>query len=176
MMRDALKQQAPELFAQIPPIVWQKKWVVHCKPVGNGHAVLKYFAPYVFRVAISNKRILRLENDQVTFIYKDSATKQYKSTTLPVFEFMRRFLQHVLPKGFKKVRHFGFLSSRNKQLLSVLQYLFGTVESEPIEEHNQQSEVPHCPVCGKAMILIDIIVPGGFDVRKEIPKAVARPP
>ena len=176
MMRDALKQQAPELFGQIPPIVWQKKWVVHCKPVGNGNAVLKYFAPYVFRVAISNKRILKLDNDQVTFAYKDSDAKRWKTITLPVFEFIRRFLQHVLPRGFKKVRHFGYLSSRNKKLLSVLQYVFGTVEAEPVDESEPESKVPHCSICGKPMILIEIVGRGGFDVRKPIPEAVANPP
>lgn len=176
MMRDALKEQAPDLFHQIPPIVWQKKWVVHCKPVGNGHAVLKYFAPYVFRVAISNKRILKLENDLVTFAYKDDATKRWLPRTLPAFEFIRRFLQHVLPKGFKKVRHFGYLSSRNKQLLSALQYVFGTVEAEPIDESDPETRVPHCSVCGKPMILIEIVGPGGFDVRKPIPEALVKPP
>jgi len=176
MIRDALKQQAPKLFAQIPPIVWQKRWVVHCKPVGNGKAVLKYFAPYVFRVAISNKRIVKLENHQVTFVYKDTDSKQWLPMTLPVFEFIRRFLQHVLPKGFKKVRHFGLLSSRNKPLLSVLQYVFGMVEAEPIDQPESGSKVPHCSVCGKPMILIGIVPPGGFDDRKKIPAAVTKPP
>jgi len=170
MMRDALKAQAPKLFQQIPAIVWQKKWVVHCKPVGNGDAVLKYFAPYVFRVAISNKRILKLENDQITFAYKDTDTKRWKAMTLPVFEFIRRFLQHVLPRGFKKVRHFGYLSSRNKQLLSVLQYVFGTVEAEPVDEPDSRTNVPRCSVCGKSMILIGIVGPGGFDEHAVIPQ------
>jgi hypothetical protein len=170
MLRDALKQQAPKLFQQIPPSVWRKKWVVHCKPVGNGYAVLKYFVPYIFRVAISNKRIVNLENDQVTFAYKDTHTRQWKTMKLPVFQFIRRFLQHVLPKGFKKVRHFGYLSSRNKQLLSVLQYIFGTVETEPVDQPDPESKVPHCSVCGKPMILIEIVRPGGFDERWEIPQ------
>lgn len=171
MMRDALKQLAPELFQQIPPSVWQKNWVVHCKPVGNGHAVLKYFAPYVFRVAISNKRILKLNNDQVTVAYKDMDSKSWKTMTLPVFEFIPRFLQHILPKGFKKVRHFGYLSSRNKQLLSMLQYIFATVETEPVDKPDQQSKVPHCSVCGKPMRLIEIVPPGGFDEHWELSPA-----
>ncbi|MFQ6114473.1 MAG: transposase [bacterium] len=101
-MRDSLKAEALELFRQIPNQVWHKDWVVHCKSAGNGQAVLKYFAPYVYRVAISNKRIIKLENDQVTFVSKHPKTKQWKPVTLPVFEFLRRFLQHVLPLGFKK--------------------------------------------------------------------------
>lgn len=174
MLRDALKAAAPELFKQIPRAVWRKDWVVHSKPAGNGQAVLKYFAPYVFRVAISNKRIIKLEtslkcarrNDQVTFVYKHPKTKHWTPMSLPVFEFLRRFLQHVLPKGFKKVRHFGFLASRNKELLARLQYKLGTVELEPEDE--EHLKMPCCPICGKPMLLIDIVPPGGFDRRPKI--------
>ena len=176
MIRDAIKQLAPQLFRQIPPIVWQKEWVVHCKAVGSGNAVLKYFAPYVFRVAISNKRLIKLENDQVTFAYKDTDAKRWTTMTLPVFEFIRRFLQHVLPKGLKKIRHFGYLSSRNKQLLSVLHYVFGTVEKESVDKPNTENKVPHCSICGKPMILIEIVGRGGFDVTTSIPKLVDKPP
>ena len=174
-MRDAIKQQAPQLFQQIPTKIWRRAWVVHSKPVKNGKAVLKYFAPYVFRVAISNKRIIKLENHQVTFQYKDDK-KQWQTMTLPVFEFVRRFLQHVLPKGFKKVRHYGFLSSRNKQLLTKLQYRFGTVEIETDDQQDQERNIPLCPTCNKPMILIEIVKPGGFEARKKIHKAVARSP
>ena len=79
-------------------------------------------------------------------------------------------------KGFKKIRHFGYLSSRNKKLLSVLQYLFGTVEAEPVDESDPESKVPHCSICGKPMILIEIVGRGGFDVRKPIPESAAKPP
>jgi len=171
MMRDTLKQLAPDLFRQIPSTVWQKEWVVHCKPVGNGNA-----APYVFRIAISNKRILKLENDQVTFAYNDPHTRRWKAMTLPVFEFIRRFLQHVLPKGFKKVRHFGYLSSRNKQLLSLLHYVFGTVAIDTITEIETESRLPHCSICGRPMILIEIVRRGGFDVRRPIPESEKKPP
>ncbi|MDQ7053773.1 MAG: transposase [candidate division KSB1 bacterium] len=164
MLRDALQAFDPELFQQVPKEVWRKDWVVHSKPAGNGNAVLKYFAPYVFRVAISNKRLIKLEacpersrrNDQVTFVYKHPRTKRWTPMTLPVFEFLRRFLQHVLPRGFKKVRHFGFLASRNKQLMALLNYppvvghsVLGTVELEPEDEPEAQSKIPCCPVCGK---------------------------
>jgi len=176
MMRDALKDVAPELFEQIPAEVWRKSWVVHSKAAGNGKSVLKYFAPYVFRVAISNKRIVKLANDQVTFLYKHQHNKRWTPMTLPVFEFLRRFLQHVLPLGFKKARHFGFLSSRNKHTLSVLQYALGTVESDDHGEDDRTAQVPCCPVCGKPMILIDIVPPGGFDRRPEFSQQQARAP
>lgn len=203
MFRDALKKEAPELFTQIPGIVWKKKWVVHCKRAGNGLTVLKYLAPYVFRVAISNKRILKLEtcpeksrrNDKVTFAYYDRKLKRTRTMVLPVYQFIARFLQHVLPRGFKKIRHYGFLSSRNKLLLARLQYQFGTVEIKPeqqeelkqpdaTDEHCDHDDIddeinykiPLCPLCKKAMALVDIIGNGQIDRLKLMVKAAARSP
>lgn len=155
--RDALKQKAPELFNQLPSHLWRKDWVVHCKLVGSGKEVLKYLAPYIFRVALSNRRLVKLENDQVTFRYKHSKTKKWGTITLPVFEFMRRFLQHVLPRGFKKVRHYGFLSSKHKQTLALLKYILGTVDCEPSTEANQGPPKHICPKCGKEMLLVGTI-------------------
>jgi hypothetical protein len=95
-VRDELKKTA--LFDLVPAETWTKEWVVHCKAVDNGQAALKYLATYVFRVAISNNRILKLADDKVTFRYKDSNTGKTRYSTLPAEEFIRRFLQHVLPK------------------------------------------------------------------------------
>ena len=77
--------------------VWHKDWVVHCAPVDRGQEAFGYLAPYIFRVAISNNRILKLAEGEVTFQYKESASEQVKSVPLPAEEFIRRFLQHVLP-------------------------------------------------------------------------------
>ena len=85
---------------QVPAATWSTAWVVDCRPVGTGEAALTYLAPYVFRVALSNKRIVGVANDQVTFRYRDGATKKTKCCTLPATAFIGRFLQHVLPKGF----------------------------------------------------------------------------
>lgn len=171
IIRDELKTEK-ELFAQIPNNVWFKKWVVHCKSAGNGETVLKYFAPYVFRVAISNNRIIKLQNGTVTFVYRHSKTNKYKPMTLPVFEFMRRFLQHVLPHGLKKVRYYGFLNSGNKAQLLRLQYGLGNVETKKNkaqDEKQTQLNKPCCPVCGKEMILFRILLPAKIDasVRKQ---------
>ena len=108
------------LFARIPSKVWQQDWVVHCKPVGNGRTALKYLAPYVFRVAISNRRLVKLENDQVTFRYRATDTGQPKLCTLSAEAFIHRFLQHVLPKGFVKVRYFGFFAPGCRKRLAAL--------------------------------------------------------
>lgn len=155
--RDALKEKTPELFNQVPSQVWHKDWVVHCKPVGSSKEVLKYLAPYVFRVALSNRRLVKLENNQVTFRYKDSKSKKWRTITLPVFKFMSRFLQHILPRGFKKVRHYGFLSSKHKETLALLQYILGTVEDEAEEEPTQERLRHICPKCGKEMVVVSTI-------------------
>jgi hypothetical protein len=120
--RDALR--ATELFDLVPAAVWEHDWVVHCKAVGNGETAFKYLAPYVFRVAISNSRLLKIENDRVTFRYRASDTGQSRTCTLAAEEFIHRFLQHVLPKGFVKVRYYGFLSvAQRAQLMTLRQQL-----------------------------------------------------
>ena len=119
--RDALKKT--DLFAQVPHETWSQDWVVHCQPVGNGMAALKYLAPYIFRVAISNNRILKLEDGQVTYRYTASDTGKTRYCTVIAEEFIRRFLQHVLPKGFIKVRYYGFFSSGNRHRLHLARKL-----------------------------------------------------
>jgi len=101
-----LAKHAPELALQ--KALWRKPWVVHCTPWGHGaDAVLRYLARYVFRAAISNSRIESLDKDGVTFRHKHRASNRWRRTRLSGPEFMRRFLQHVLPKGLHKVRYFG---------------------------------------------------------------------
>lgn len=109
--------QKTDLFKQVPHQLWQQDWVVHSQAVGNGQAALKYLAPYIFRVAISNKRIIKLAEGQVTFRYTPSGSKKSKLCTLPAEEFIRRFLQHVLPKGFVKVRYYGLFAPGQRRRL-----------------------------------------------------------
>ena len=99
--------QKTTFCTHIPAKVWQQDWVVHYKPVGDGRTALKYLALYIFRVAISNRRLVKMENDKVTFRYRTSDTGRLRLCTLSAEEFMHRFLQHVLPKGFVKVRYYG---------------------------------------------------------------------
>lgn len=158
--RDALRQT--DLFDLVPTEVWQHDWIVHCKPVGDGAAALKYLAPYIFRVAISNNRIVKLENDKVTFRYQDANTGETKYCMLPAEAFIQRFLQHVLPKGFMKVRYYGFLSAGHHKRLNQVRDLLGT--SEPHQStDDQQSEkllvdttLP-CPKCGQAMQMVQTL-------------------
>src|SRR4030095_13065625 len=126
--RDQLQKSA--LFAQVQPRVWLKDWVVHSEPVGSGQQAFKYLAPYIFRVAISNNRLRKLAQGNVTFSYKESATAQLKHCTLSAHEFIRRFLQHVLPNRFIKVRYYGLLSPAQRQLLQKARLLLSATSSK----------------------------------------------
>jgi hypothetical protein len=164
--RDALRQT--HLFDLVPAPVWRQAWVVHCQPVGSGLPALKYLAPYIFRVAISNNRILALAEGKVTFRYRASDTGKLRTCTLAAEEFIRRFLQHVLPKGFVKVRYYGFLASGCRQrLASIRQQLDnppagqtpdpdnGTETESQTEDHPADDPIPNpivlCPSCGRVM-------------------------
>ena len=164
-----LALQKTDLFMQVPAKVWQQEWVVHCKPVGNGHTVLKYLAPYVFRVAISNRRLVKLENDHVTFLYRVTDTGQTKLCTLSAEAFIHRFLQHVLPKGFVKVRYFGFFAPGCRKRLAVLrqrleqEYPENLGKSEASPEPAETTAEPklRCPSCGQMMLFQRTIQPTG---------------
>jgi hypothetical protein len=166
--------QKTDLYSQVPAKTWFQDWVVDCRPVGNGHAALKYIAPYIFRVALSNNRILKVQDDQVTFVYKDGNTRKRKRCTLPVEAFIRRFLQHVLPKGFVKIRHYGLFSPGNRHRLRRAQQLLDSTDSVTSvfsSEDDSQSQgavvadIPatqrefHCPQCGRPMQCIQTIRP-----------------
>jgi hypothetical protein len=161
--RDLLKNT--ELFQQVDARVWKKEWVVHSEPVGSGEAAFKYLAPYVFRVAISNSRIVKLEAGRVTFKYKDSATDQVKFATVSAEEFMRRFLQHVLPERFVKVRYYGLLSPGNRQLLKRVREALGSKDGRSVvsreAEVTNQVEALGCPNCGSEMRLIATLAARG---------------
>ena len=142
-------------------------WVVDCRPVGSGQAALKYLAPYIFRVALSNNRIVGITNDQVTFRYRVGDTKKTKTCTLPAEQFIARFLQHVLPKGFVKVRYFGLFRSGNRPLLATVREVLATTRvagpvaciaagtAETVAAAHAQPSV-HCPACGAAMQVIHV--------------------
>jgi hypothetical protein len=106
--RAALKTTAPAVLADIPATVWQRQWVSFCKHYGHGNdAVLTYLSRYVFRTAISNARVLGMDQTHVTFRWKDRSANAWRTELQPGVEFLRRFLQHVLPRGFHKVRYYG---------------------------------------------------------------------
>ena len=129
------------LLQQVPPCVWQQKWVVHCQHAGSGEKVLDYLGRYVFRIAISNSRLEAFDNGQVTFRYRDNRTQQLQHVTISAEEFIRRFMRHVLPKGFVKVRSYGLLSSRSADKLEKARALLSPV-STPTQEEPAQPQNP----------------------------------
>ncbi len=143
------------LIHLVPAHVWKIDWVVDCESVGDGLPAIKYLAKYVYRIAISNNNILSCKNRIVTFRYKDNQTKKYLTMTLPVLEFMRRFLQHVLPKGLQKVRYFGFLHPKNKKIFNLVRLLL-KAKFIPPDNHISKEVIFRCPECGGAMVLITI--------------------
>lgn len=106
--RDAMA--AAGLLEDIPAAVWSVAWNVNCQAVGQAAASLRYLARYVFKVAISESRIVGLDNTHVLFQYRKVHSNRLRTMRLSVMAFMHRFLQHVLPRGFMKVRYYGFLS------------------------------------------------------------------
>ncbi len=148
-----------DCYVRIPANVWQQKWVVHCEGVDSGLHALKYLAPYIFRVALSNNRLLKMENDRVTFRYRATETGAEKRCSLGAQEFIHRFLQHVLPKGFVKVRYYGFFAATHRTRLLSLRQQLGTSPAplsseETRPETTQAQALPKflCPHCGQPML------------------------
>jgi hypothetical protein len=98
------------LAANLDSRVWSRRWTVHVQQIGRGHHAALYLSRYIYRVALSNDRIERFENGRVTFRYTHARTRETRRLTLPAPTFISRFLQHVLPRGFTKVRSYGLLS------------------------------------------------------------------
>ena len=160
--REQLAQS--DLFQQVPAQVWRQAWVVHSQPIGSGLTAFKYLAPYIFRVAISNSRLTKLQNGHVTFKYKDSASKQFRCATVRAEEFIRRFLQHVLPDRFIKVRYYGLLAPTSRQLLSQARQLLSSITAE-VKPEGLKNTAPaarlSCPHCGGSLILLALLAPRG---------------
>ena len=142
--------------------VYQHRWVVHVKPPFAGpQYVLKYLAHYTHRVAISNQRLISLSEGRVTFRWKDYKNGgQHKPMTLTVDEFLRRFLLHTLPRGFVRIRFFGFMANRRRTTgLSLCKYLLGDNKQKTSALHERtETEKPAawlCPLCRGRMIVIE---------------------
>lgn len=165
--RDGLKKQAPQLYDLVDPSVWCDPWVVHCQPVGTGQAALKYLATYIFRPAISNGRLVSLDNGIVNFRYQCSQTGCWKVCRLEAIEFIRRYLQHVLPRGFVKVRYYGLYGHRHRERLNTLRDTLDHPTGDKITPSSEQmnsrpSEPPPakpstCRHCGHPMLTVGTI-------------------
>ena len=148
--RDAMERAG--LLDRIDPQVWTLNWNVDSQAVGASHTSLKYLAPYVFKVAISNSRIVRVEDHTVTFKYREHGTDLYRTTSLDVLEFIRRFLQHVLPHGFMKVRHYGFLSATSAVPIDTIRALIDHHSGPAVPQSLPELPGPRCPNCGGPLL------------------------
>jgi len=171
--------------------LYDTHWHVYAKrPFAGPEQVLAYLARYTHRVAISNKRLIKADADGVTFTYKDyrrEGSDRYTTMTLAPGEFMRRFLLHVLPKGFHRIRHYGLLaSSRTKAAtLERARNLIAAAgpptletrrpEPPPVDASGQPVEsIAHpCPCCGAAMVIIETFEAGATPRHRPSPSAIA---
>jgi hypothetical protein len=161
-----------EIFAAWLRPLHRQDWVVYLKhPFGGPAYVVQYLGRYTHRVAISNHRLVSFKDGQVTFRWRDSAHhNEQKLITLSVDEFLRRFLLHILPKGFVRIRNFGFLANRRRSTLLPLCFqLLGTTLQPPAEEHSSSTEdaaeLYRCPHCGGPMKVIERLTAGEIQLR-----------
>ena len=156
----------PRAFAGYLAPLWNKKWVVYCKhPFGGPEEVLRYLARYTHRVAISNRRLIACDENGVTFKWKDyrlEGPARYKVMTRPIHEFIRRFLMHVLPAAFHRIRYYGLLASgkragnvaRARQMLAPPIIPVDAIKAiSPNAAEPQTTNL--CPCCGGRMIIIE---------------------
>lgn len=133
----------------------QKEWVVYSKHCLNRtDSIIRYLARYTHRIAISNQRILDIQNDKVVFNYKDYRDNQSKTMSLDYSEFIRRFLMHVLPKGFMRIRHYGILANRCRaQSLKVIRKILATPAPQKAEASHQEPQTHPCPLCRQGQLI-----------------------
>jgi Putative transposase/Transposase zinc-binding domain len=161
-VRDAVRKTP--LFDLVPQELWEQDWVVHDEPVGSGSHALHDLAPYIFRVAISNKRILTREDGQVTFPYQDSQTRAIKVCTVTAEDFIRRFLQHVLPDHVVKIRYYGLFGPGHRHALHKARTRLEVERSNRLPEGHAPDSTPketeiRCPKCASVMQLIETLRP-----------------
>jgi hypothetical protein len=146
---DLMKQA--KLLNQIPNDVWQIAWNVNCQAVSSSEACLKYLAPYLFKVAISNSRIVGVQDRTVLIRYRKPHSERPRILTLDVMEFIRRFLQHVLPTGFMKIRYYGFMNPNCKialeRIRGLIELSYGFAVDLPVPEIEPPRRST-CPSCG----------------------------
>jgi len=162
----------PKIFAAWLRPLYRKDWVVYLKrPFGGPEYVLQYLGRYTHRVAISNHRLVSFIDGQVTFRWRDSADhNKQKLRSLPVGKFLSRFLLHLLPQGFVRIRHFGFLASRRRaKLLPLCFQLLGAAQQPPDEQHTSSTEHPSnlypCPKCGAPIKVIERLTAAEIQLR-----------
>lgn len=175
LFRQALQNQMPDALAQLPPHVWKQRWVVHSAAVGSGQNALRYLSRYVFKTATGNRPVHLLPKGRLRWSFRQSGTRAWRHLELAPFEFIRRFLQHVLPANFHRVRRFGWLHPGGRAKLNRVRAL---LKVPPLLSAAEQKvwQVPaaglltgsvpvsppqvlkpatlYCPRCGQALRLV----------------------
>jgi len=173
LFQTRLQQEHPELFAQVPAKAWQRHWIVDSRPAGSGQNALRYLSRYVFKTATSNRVVPRLPDGRLRWDYRESKTGKTLSLKLEPLEFIRRFLQHILPRGFARVRTFGWLHPaakvranrvrallHQKPVLTPAEKQTWNPPPDPEEldaatpQNVRGGAQPLCPRCQKAMQLV----------------------
>lgn len=156
MSRD--KAESSRHLSQIDPHVWRTPWVVDSRSVGNGQAAVRYLARYVNKTALSEQRLLGYDtHGNLRLNCQSSATGEWSVVTLTPTEFLRRWCQHILPKGLMRVRHYGFLSAAAKAKLARLRHILGMLA--PQQTPAAEPTIVKCACCGKPMRLVGRIDP-----------------
>ena len=176
LFREALQKQQPAALAELPPQVWQQRWVVHSAAAGSGQNALRYLSRYVFKTAAGNRQLQLLPNGRLRWPFRHSGTGAWRHIELAPFEFLRRFLQHVLPAHYHRVRRFGWLHPAGRAKLKRVRALLKTA---PLLSAAEQAawQVPpagapstvavapqapplpkpgalYCPRCGQALVRV----------------------
>ena len=162
-LKAAFAARRPDLV--LPAAAWATPWIVHCTAWGEGEqAVLDYLARYVFRVAISNTRLIALDEQTVSIRHKHRRSNRWRTSRIPGHEFMRRFLQHVLPKGLHKVRYFGLWHPTRREQAARARLLLqlerpatersaATVEAAARIDRSPSATAPICPCCRQGRLI-----------------------
>ena len=146
-MHDALRRAA--LDRDLDPRVWKRSWTVHIQQIGTGEQAILYLSRYVYRVALTNQRIERFEHGGVTFRYTHARTHETRRATIPVDVFIGRFLQHVLPRGFTKIRSYGLLSPSGRADLERARHLLHLHAPEPVRHRTDAAAAPSLTSTGR---------------------------
>jgi hypothetical protein len=161
-VKDFMKKE--QVMHLIPPQVWNMPWNVNVQAGGGSEKTVRYLSNYVFKAAISDHRIVSVENGQVSFKYQKKGCRRTRTCTITGEEFIRRFLQHTLPTGFMKVRYYGFMNPNSSYDLEEVQALIELsqgfeIETPKTETDDEPPKPLYCPICGGELRYVRSVLP-----------------
>ena len=146
------------------PALNPQKWVVDCLHLGKGEKALIYLGQYLYRGVIKEKDILCCQNEKVTFRYKCSKTKRYKTRTLAAVHFLWLVFQHILPRGFRRAHNFGFLHPNSKKIITILQWILRFNPLKGLAVKKRANMI--CACCGAFMNIIETCLPYDYTLSR----------